>query len=159
VVKNNPVIKNTPQKDTVRKEILVTTIPPVKKETPVVSSNLKFEQRVNTVLKTIPIKNETFTVDFYDNGEIDGDSISVFYNGRLVLSHKRLSNKPITLTLTADPDKPVNELVMYAENLGEIPPNTALMIVHDGDNRYEQRIESDLGRNGTIRFSYRPKTP
>lgn len=147
-----------PPRDTVRKEI--TSIkPPVKKEEPVVTSNIKFEQRVNTILKTIAIKNETFKVDFYDNGEIDGDSISVFYNGKLVLSHKRLSNKPITLTLTADPDKPVNELVMYAENLGEIPPNTALMIVHDGDNRYEQRIESDLGKNGTIRFSYKPKSP
>ena len=160
VVKNNSdVKKNTlPQKDTVRTEIS-TIKPPIKKDAPLTGSTLKFEQRVNTVLKTIPIKNETFTVDFYDNGEIDGDSISVFYNGKLVLSHKRLSNKPITLTLTADPDKPVNELVMYAENLGEIPPNTALMIVHDGDNRYEQRIESDLGKNGTIRFSYKPKSP
>ena len=69
------------------------------------------------------------------------------------MSHKRLTNKPITLTLTADADKPVNELVMYAENLGEIPPNTALMIVHDGDNRYEARITSDTEKNGTIRFS------
>ena len=159
VVKKNPVIKNqTPQKDTVRKEVTTAT-PPVKKETPVVASNLKFEQRINTVLKTIPIKNETFTVDFYDNGEIDGDSISVFYNGKLVLSHKRLTNKPITLTLTVDPDKQVNELVMYAENLGEIPPNTALMIVRDGDNRYEARITSDTEKNGTIRFSYKGNTP
>ena len=159
VKNNNALKKNTlPQKDTVRKEIS-STKPPIKKEQPIAQSNLKFEQRENTVLKTIPIKNETFTVDFYDNGEIDGDSISVFYNGKLVLSHQMLSYKPITLTLTADPNREVNELVMYAENLGEIPPNTALMIVHDGNNRYEQRIESDLGRNGTIRFSYKPKVP
>ena len=156
VKNNNDTKKNTlPQKDTVRKEIS-TIKPPAKKDEPIVASSLKFEQRVNTVLKTIAIKNKTFTVDFYDNGEIDGDSISVFYNGKLVLSHKMLSYKPITLTLTIDPDLAVNELVMYADNLGEIPPNTALMIVHDGDNRYEQRIESDLGRNGTIRFSYKP---
>jgi len=163
VVKNNEVKKNitttaTPKRDTIRKEI-PTINPPVKREQPVVSSNLKFEHRVNSVIKTIPIKNETFTVDFYDNGEIDGDSISVFYNGKLVLSHKRLTNKPITLTLTADPDKKVNELVMYAENLGEIPPNTALMVVRDGDNRYEARITSDTEKNGTIRFSYSLKTP
>lgn len=156
VKNNNDIKKNTlPKKDTVRKEISSIT-PPVKKDELIIASNLKFEQRVNTVLKTIPIKNETFTVDFYDNGEIDGDSISVFFNGKLVLSHQLLSYKPITLTLTVDPNRAVNELVMYAENLGELPPNTALMIVHDGDNRYEQRIESDLGRNGTIRFSYKP---
>jgi hypothetical protein len=146
------------QRDTLRKEISIVK-PPAKKDEPIVASNLPFEKRVNTLLKTIAIKNQTFTVDFYDNGEIDGDSISVFYNGKLVLSHKMLSYKPITLTLTIDADKEVNELVMYADNLGEIPPNTALMIVHDGENRYEQRIESDLGRNGTIRFSYKPKVP
>jgi hypothetical protein len=151
-------VTTTTKRDTVRKDISPVT-PPVKKDAPVVSSNLKFENRINTVIKTIPIKNETFTVDFYDNGEIDGDSISVFYNGKLVLSHKRLTNKPITLTLTADPGRTVNELVMYAENLGEIPPNTALMIVRDGDNRYEARITSDTEKNGTIRFSYSMKTP
>ena len=159
VVKNDAIKKSiTTQKDTVRKEIYKLN-PPVKRDEPIVAANLKFEQRVNTVLKTIPIKNETFTVDFYDNGEIDGDSISVFYNGKLVLSHKKLSNKPITLTLTADPERKVNELVMYAENLGEIPPNTALMVVRDGDNRYEARITSDTEKNGTIRFSYKGNEP
>ena len=170
VITSRPRVKNNtdpdshreknklPQKDTVRKEIS-TVKPPIKKDEPVIASSLKFEQRVNTVLKTIPITNETFTVDFYDNGEIDGDSISVFFNGKLVLSHKMLSYKPITLKLTADPDREVNELVMYAENLGEIPPNTALMVVHDGDNRYEARITSDTEKNGTIRFSYKPKLP
>ena len=51
----------------------------------------------------------------------------------------------------------VNELIMYADNLGEIPPNTALMIVTDGDNRYEVRITSDLQKSGTIRFVRKPK--
>ncbi len=160
-VKNNIDIKKTTvlKKDTVAKKEISAIKPPVKKVEPLITSNIKFEQRINTVLKTIPIKNETFTVDFYDNGEIDGDSISVFYNGKLVLSHKRLTDKPITLTLNSDADRGINELVMYAENLGEIPPNTALMIVRDGDNRYEARITSDTEKNGTIRFSYKPNTP
>lgn len=160
LVKNNSTIKKqTPaieKKDTVVHQPVTVNKPAPKKEEKAVASDIKFEKRINSILKTIPIKNETFTVDFYDNGEIDGDSISVFFNGKLMLSHKRLSDKPISLTLTVDPNREVNELVMYAENLGTIPPNTALMIVHDGDNRYESRIESDLGRNGTIRFSYKP---
>ncbi len=47
---------------------------------------------------------------------------------------------------------------MYAENLGTIPPNTALMVVNDGDNRYEVRISSDLQKSGVIRFMHKPKT-
>jgi antitoxin component YwqK of YwqJK toxin-antitoxin module len=160
LVKNNSELNsNTSTKnDTLKQDISITKLPG-KKEDRTLTSNIKFDQRINTVLKTIPIKNETFTVDFYDNGEIDGDSISVFYNGKLVLSHKRLTDKPITLTLTIDPDKEINELVMYAENLGEIPPNTALMIVNDRDNRYEARITSDTQKNGTIRFTYKPNVP
>ena len=116
-----------------------------------------FEKRNSTLLKTIEIENDKFTVSLYDNGEIDGDSISLFFNGKLLLSHKRLSDKPITLELNVDEKKDVNELIMYAENLGSIPPNTALMIVNDGDKRYEARIASDLEKSGVIRFIHKPQ--
>ena len=109
------------------------------------------------MLKTIEIDNASFTVDLYDNGEIDGDSISLFFNGRLLLSHKRLSDKAIRLKLDVDNSRDVNELIMYAENLGTIPPNTALMVVNDGDNRYEVRISSDLKKSGVIRSVHKQK--
>lgn len=142
--------------DTLPKRPVEVRVPIAKKDPDIVSQG-NYERRNNTVVETINIKNEKFTVDFYDDGAIDGDSISVFFNGRLMLSHQRLSEKPITLTLSADPDHKINELVMYAENLGEIPPNTALMIVHDGDTRYEVRIVSDTNKNGTIRFTHLPR--
>ncbi len=156
VKKDQPPKKVVPPKtDTVVKR--QTNIPPVKRDELVIVPKIKFEKRLNSVLKYLQIDNQTFSVDFYDNGSVDGDSISVFFNGKLVLSNKMLSEKPLTLTLTADKDKEVNELVMYAENLGEIPPNTALMIVRDGEKRYEVRITSDNEKNGTIRFTYTPK--
>ena len=76
----------------------------------------------------------------------------------MILSHKRLGEKPISLTLDATTTKTVNELTMYAENLGEIPPNTALMVVRDGDKRYEVRISSDYKNSGTIHFVHNIKT-
>lgn len=152
-------VKKDDIKDTVAiiPDKIITPPLPEKKIQEELLPGVNYEKRNNTVVETINIKHETFTVDFYDDGTIDGDSISVFYNGRLLLSHQRLSDKPITLTLNVDPDTKINELVMYAENLGEIPPNTALMIVHDGDNRYEVRIVSDTEKNGTIRFTHIPK--
>ena len=137
-VKDSPVVKNTPE------------LKP--------APNMNFEKRNNTLLKTIEVESEIFRVDLYDNGAIDGDSISLFFNGKLLLSHKRLSDKAISLTLHTDDSRDVNELIMYAENLGEIPPNTALMIVTDGDHRYEVRITSDLEKSGAIRFVHKPKT-
>lgn len=113
-----------------------------------------YENRKNNIVKTIKIEQPVFQVDFYDNGEIDGDSISVFFNGKLILSHKKLTDKPLTLTLSVDRNLPQNVITMYAENLGTIPPNTALMIVRDGDKRYEVRMESDLGKSGTVVFTH-----
>lgn len=97
-------------------------------------------------------------MDLYDNGDIDGDTISLFFNGKLVLAHKRLTDKALSVNLDVDNSRDINELVMYAENLGSIPPNTAVMIVTDGDNRYEVRIASDLQKSGTIRFVHKPKS-
>ncbi len=122
-----------------------------------INPGINFEKRNTDVLKSIEIENETFSVTLYDNGEVDGDSVSVFYNGKLILSHQRLSEKPITVVLDATTGKEVNELTMYAENLGEIAPNTALMVVKDGENRYEVRIASDLKNSGSIHFIHKPK--
>ncbi|HPH86333.1 MAG TPA: hypothetical protein PLC48_12775 [Ferruginibacter sp.] len=134
------------------------TLPEAIKPAPEKSCTLPagFEKRNNTVLKTIKVENKKVRVDLYDNGEVDGDSISLFYNGKLLLSHKRLSEKPITLDISVDDDKEMNELVMYAENLGTIAPNTALMIVTDGPKRYEVRITSDLQKSGVINFVRKP---
>lgn len=111
-----------------------------------------FESRRKDIVKTIDISQPTFKLDFYDNGEIDGDSITVFYNGKAVLLHQRLSEKPISLTLSIDKNAAENIVTMYADNLGTIPPNTALMVVTDGGKRYEVRMESDYGKSGSVIF-------
>lgn len=113
-----------------------------------------YEKRRNVVVKTITIANPVFQVDFYDNGEIDGDSISVFYNGKLIVANKMLTAQPLTLTLSVDKNYKNNVITMYAENLGSIPPNTAVMIVRDGNRRYEVRMESDLGKSGSVIFRH-----
>ncbi len=157
-----PVVKERPKMQEVKldpkiqdyKSIESVGIPLAKITTP--STTPKFEKRNRSLIKTIEVENEVIRVDLYDNGEIDGDSISLFYNGKLLLSHSRLSEKAITLNITVDPESDdINELVMYAENLGSIPPNTALMVVTDGANRYEVRITSDLKKSGAIDFIHK----
>ena len=159
--KPKPYIRMAPAKKTqIQKsenvESLVTTkdIPNqnVEKPTNISPAIQGFESRRKDIVKTIDISQPTFKLDFYDNGEIDGDSITVFYNGKVVLSHQRLSDKAISLTLTIDKNAPENIVTMYADNMGTIPPNTALMVVTDGGKRYEVRIESDYGKSGSVIF-------
>ncbi len=133
------------------------TKPEIKSNNTITVPSKGFENRRKDVVKTITIEQPTFRLDFYDNGEIDGDSITVFYNGRVVLSHKMLTDKPITLNLSLDKNVKENVVTMYADNLGTIPPNTALMIVTDGNKRYEVRMESDYGKSGTVIFRHDEK--
>ena len=127
----------------------ITTIDTKKKILP-----LGFETRNSTVLQTVEVENSIVKIELYDNGDVDGDSVSLIFNDELILTHKKLTTAPIKIDLPIK-DGVVNELKMYADNLGLIPPNTALMIVMDGNKRYEVRITSDLKRTGTIRFVHK----
>ena len=115
-----------------------------------------FEKRKNNIIKTIVTENESIKLELYDNGDVDGDSVTVFFNNEVLISHKRLTEQPLKLELPIKDNEP-NELVMYADNLGTIPPNTALLIVTDGKKRYEVRITSDLEKSGGIKFVHSKK--
>ncbi|MGG9964516.1 LamG domain-containing protein [Ferruginibacter sp. SUN106] len=115
------------------------------KETPL-------EKRNNELVKQITVEHDSVSVTLYDNGEIDGDSVTLIYNNKIITTHQRLSDKPITFNLKVEPGNNRNELVMYAENLGSIPPNTALMVIYDGKKRYELNISSTKDSNGVVAF-------
>ena len=110
--------------------------------------------RENELVKTIVTDEKEFKVELYDNGEIDGDRISVYHNNELIVSNKMLSDKPITFTIKAD-GVPIHEFVMVAENLGTIPPNTSLMIITAGKQRYELFVTSTEQKNAVVRVEYK----
>lgn len=108
-------------------------------------------KRNKQVIKTINVDEKSIRVDLYDNGQIDGDTVSLYLNGKLMVSKQRLSTSPISLNIDLS-DVEEQELIMYAENLGTIPPNTALMVVTSGEKRYEVNITSSEQFNGAVRF-------
>jgi len=113
------------------------------------------ENRANELVKQIIVDHDSVSVSLYDNGDIDGDSVTLIYNSNIITTHQRLTDKPVTFTLKVEAGQSRNELVMYAENLGSIPPNTALMIITDGSKRYEVNVSSSKDRNGVVAFKLR----
>jgi hypothetical protein len=109
-----------------------------------------FAKRKAVLNRELLVESDSVRLSFYDNGEIDGDSISVFVNHELVLSHQGLEAKAFNIYLHLDSARELTEVSMFAENLGSIPPNTALMIVTDGKNRYEVFLSSSLTENATV---------
>ncbi|MCG7858553.1 hypothetical protein MD537_16340 [Flavihumibacter sediminis] len=116
----------------------------------------RFKQRQSVVATEMAVKSDSIRVSFYDNGDIDGDTISVFLNGNPVVEKQMISAKATTIYIKLDPTKEFNDLAMFAENLGRIPPNTALMVVYDGDNPQEIFLTSNLQQNGTVRIRKKP---
>lgn len=135
----------------VQKDIKKTISPAPPVVTPEVIKN-----RQNELLKSLIVKDPNVTIKLYDNGEIDDDTISVYLDKKLVLHNKRLTTVPLVIKLKMDEDNPDHELVMVAENLGRIPPNTSLMIVESGDQRFDVRITSTEQKNAVVRFRYQP---
>ena len=112
----------------------------------------KFVARKKTFATEIPVSGDSIELHYYDNAQIDGDSISLFLNGKLIFEHIRLSEKAYTIKLSVSELNPTNELIMVAENLGSIPPNTSYMVALLDEKRYEARLESTEGSSALIRL-------
>lgn len=134
---------------------------PKKKDTPIAQKKAllekQVEERSNKVIKTITINNPTLLITMYDNAIVDGDTISVFHNGKLIVSHQLLSEKGIDITIELSKENPHHEIVLFAHNLGSIPPNTALLVITAGKERYELKASASLTENATLVFEYVPK--
>jgi hypothetical protein len=110
-----------------------------------------------SAFKEVPeiiVDTGTIRLDFYDNAEVDGDSITVLVNKNVVISHQRLSTKPITTYIKIDLNNTFQEVEMVAENLGTIPPNTAMLIISDGTKKYQLFLSSTESKSAMVRFIY-----
>jgi hypothetical protein len=147
IAKSNPAT-------TVDKPAKLDTIVKIPEKRITVPVPRQLANRTNELVKTITVNTTDVTVDLYDNGTIDNDTVSVYLDKKLVVSKQRLTERAITVRLKLDEANDYHELVMVAENLGEIPPNTSLMVVKAGDKQYEVRITSNEQKNAVVIFKY-----
>jgi hypothetical protein len=137
-----------PKADTISKTISVV------KQSPKIfpPPPLVLKTRENALARKIETEAGEIRIELYDNAEIDGDTVSIYHNNTLIRSHMRLSQKPISVTIGVSPSQPHHEIIMVAENLGSIPPNTSVMIINTAGNRYEVFISSSEQKNAKVVF-------
>ncbi len=112
------------------------------------------KNRENPTVKTIIVHTSEVTLNIYDDGAIDHDTISVYLDNKPVILHAMLTDRPLIVTIHLDESNDYHEIVMVADNEGEIPPNTSLMIVKAGDKEYKVNITSTEQKNAVIKFQY-----
>jgi hypothetical protein len=127
--------------------------PPVK---PVpVPETVNLAPRKQSIQQTIIVDTSFLQLSLYDNGVIDGDTVTLVLDGKVIIVSQPISIKPIRLDLVL-PKEPVEHILeLYANNLGRIPPNTALLVISTGRKRYEVNLSSNYDINAGVRVVVR----
>ena len=144
-----PVITTTPSSPAVEKK---TTARVIKTAPPIIPEKITRRQTdVQSLIEIAPADKDSIKVEVYDNGEIDGDSVSVYEEQVVRINKKMIGLKPLTFYVSLNKNvNPILHLRLVAENMGTIPPCTALMIVTTRSKRYEVHLSSNFNKNATV---------
>ncbi len=114
----------------------------------------KVEQKKMVRTRKVEVKDTVYTgtreveILIWDSQKIDGDTISLMLNGKFILEEYALTKSPRRIRATLN-DKD-NKLVLYAHNLGTIPPNTATISILDLGNQKEVTLMADKKNSQAI---------
>ena len=127
--------------------------PRTKKEASVAATKgpLKITDRKIQKISEIFFSSDSLQLSFFDNGTVDGDTVSMVLDGKMIGEKIKLTTNAFRITIPARIGQ--NDslmLVMHAESLGLIPPNTGLLVIQDGTIRHEIRFEGDLQRSSAV---------
>lgn len=86
--------------------------------------------RKDKIADTFSFNRKKIKIYAWDHSMIDHDSISILFNGRVVLSKHHLDAKKKMVKVELKPG--TNEFLMYAHNEGTISPNSAAIMIKYG---------------------------
>lgn len=111
----------------------------------------ELESRLVEVVDSFVVTKPNVTVQIWDNNKVDGDIVSLYLNGKKVLKDYPIINR--TKKLELELGEEANDLVLFAENIGTIPPNTAAIGIWVDDKPIKEIIlNSDEGKSEGIRI-------
>jgi hypothetical protein len=136
-----------------------TSLPTAKQTVPVKKTNGEITAtaelisgRRSVFTQEVNFASDSLIIALYDNGEIDGDTVSIYLNGQLIMAKQGLKSTAIKKTINITPGNEDFSLVLFADNLGKYPPNTGMLVVYDGEDTYNLRFSSDFQKNAGIVF-------
>jgi hypothetical protein len=112
-----------------------------------------YAERKKNVIRTLTVNTDSIMLRVYDNGVVDGDIVSVIYNDKVVIDKLSLTSRAVVVKIPVS-KKGINTLVFHAHNLGEFPPNTALLEILYGNKKEELTVSSDLTVSSAIDIEY-----
>ncbi|MDZ4666109.1 MAG: carbohydrate binding domain-containing protein [Bacteroidota bacterium] len=150
-------VTNTIKRDSVIKDIVDvpdTTTEIIAEKKFVQFNKRKCNGRKYKVQQTVNVESNSVKVQVYDKNRVDGDIISIYLNGEVLIENFEVTKekKEIILNLKIGS----NTLVMYALNAGRIPPNTAAIVVNNKGKYKISTLVSDFKTSGALELVYDP---
>lgn len=121
----------------------------------IVKTPEKIENRKVVARKTFDIYTDEFDLYIWDNETIDGDIISINLNGEWILKKYELKKEKKKVHIKLNKNASENYIAFYAENLGNISPNTSAIKFFDGKKDQFFVMESDFSTNATLKFVFK----
>ena len=107
---------------------------------------------VQSLIELTSAESQSVTIELYDNGIIDHDSVSLYLDDSLILYKQLVTAKPIVLDIFPGKKNTLSKLKLVAESLGSIPPCTVLMIIKTTKKKYGVNLSSTLDSNAVVEF-------
>ncbi|MFS4417929.1 hypothetical protein [Maribacter sp. 2307ULW6-5] len=143
-LKNAPPEKPSKKNKRKRRSKRNTPLPRTTEDTsPKTDQRMEFNGRTISYTKELEFSSDEITVKIWDHGRQDGDIVSIYLNGRSVVSKHYLTYWKREFKIKLNPQK-TNDLFLYAHNLGDAPPNTVAVEISDGIKSENIVLNSDL---------------
>lgn len=120
------------------------------------SSNMTF---LNTELAKpiiIEVNSPVIKLEIRDYLREDFDTVSIYLNRRPLAEKIGIFKKPYKQTFRLDRNSELNEVILYAENLGLVPPNTSDLLIIDGKRKHQLIIRSTKETSAVVYLRYKP---
>jgi hypothetical protein len=102
----------------------------------------------NTVITT---KSDSMYIDIWDQGKEDGDIVSVFVDGNLLVSNLTLTSVKKTYKIAIN-GKTEHIISILAENEGQYSPNTAAILLFDKTEKHSLICKSSIHEMKSIKI-------
>lgn len=100
------------------------------------------------IARTIEVASSNLVIYIWDNGTEDGDVVTLFLNGRRLANKMRVRKRRAAVSVKLERDD--NYLILHADDLGSITPNTVAVAIDDGQREQVLILSADLAESGAV---------
>lgn len=106
------------------------------------------QERTVKIARTLKVASPNLKVRVWDNGIVDGDILTLFLNGNMLFDHHKVTKNKRAVNVELIED--TNLLILHAEDLGDIKPNTVAVSIDDGIKEQILILSSNLRESGAV---------